>query len=218
MQHIDFLFKHSRFAKKPWLIIGKGPSFSSIKEYNTSDFFTFGLNHVVEKTPCLDVSHLIDFDVFEECSEAIYNNSKFLCMPINPHFAMQPSKITLKDLVLENEVLAALAAEKRLFWYNHLSKFNSKTLTRGNFQRVLFKKTKVKYFSAEAAFQILGCNGVKKIYSIGLDGGSSYCSSFCHNSLLKNGKTSFDDQFIEISKTITTYGIDYHPLSTVVEA
>ena len=122
MQHINFLFKKECFTKKAWLIIGKGPSFAKMCDHNLADYHTFGLNHVIKEVGSLDIMHLIDVEVLETCADDIYNKAKYLCMPINPHFNNKPSHISLKNLIKTNPVLKKLSEEKRLFWYNHLSR------------------------------------------------------------------------------------------------
>lgn len=218
MENISELFKKQDFNKKQWLIIGKGSSFSKIKKYDLNNFFTFGLNHVVKEVANLDITHLIDFNVFEVCENDIYNKAKYLCMPINPHFDNKPTDKTLKDLIKENKTLAKLAEEKRLFWYNHLE--GDRLLNADNFERTFYENVKVKYFSAEVPFYILGMNNIKEVYSIGIDGGSNYSEAFKKSailpngksSLLSNGRKSFDIQFDEIIKTINKYDLIYSPI------
>jgi glycosyltransferase involved in cell wall biosynthesis len=210
MLHISELFKNNNFIDKPWIIIGKGPSFSKINEINIKDFYSFGLNHVITKVDYLDVVHLIDFDVFEGCCEDIYKKARYLFMPINPHFNNSATMTTLKDLIETNEILKKLSQEKRLFWYNHIA--GKQLLSAKNSERALYENVEVKYFSAEAPFYILGMNGIRDIYSVGIDGGSSYNSSFSNSSLLANGRPSFDIQFGEVIKTIKKYDLIYSPL------
>ena len=62
---------------------------------------------------------------------------------------------------------------------------------------------------------LLAQAGVRKIRSLGVDGGAGYSQDFGDlkdKTLLVNGRKSFDDQFEEIAKIIMTTGIDYAPL------
>lgn len=70
--------------KKNWLILGKGPSYSQIKHFSIDDYYTCSLNHVVREHP-VDVAHIIDIDVVEDCKTAIVNNARFLIVPFFPH-------------------------------------------------------------------------------------------------------------------------------------
>lgn len=212
MRHINIFFKEKDFKNKPWLIIGKGPSFNELEKINIADYYSFGLNHVITKLDSLDVLNIIDFDVFEACQDDIYKKAKFLFMPINPHFKNSPTKITLCDLIKKNEILKKLSDEKRLFWYNHLS--CCKLLNIKNFFRIFYKKIKVCNFSAEAPFQILGMHGIKEIYSAGVDGGNNYNENFSPSELLANGRDSFDSQFDGIINSIKKFDLIYSPLNS----
>ena len=35
----------------PWLILGKGPSFSKLSQFDLSQFYTLALNHVFREQP-----------------------------------------------------------------------------------------------------------------------------------------------------------------------
>lgn len=67
MKHFTKLFNKIKTYNKPWLIIGKGPSFDKLKDINIEDFYSFSLNNSITKLNKVDIAHLIDFDVFEEC-------------------------------------------------------------------------------------------------------------------------------------------------------
>jgi hypothetical protein len=211
MKHISKLFrKNKEYKNQKWLIIGKGPSFDLIKNINLSEYKTIGLNHIVKEQK-VDLCHLIDFDVFEKCEKEIYENAKCLVLPINPHFYNKPRNLTLVDLIKQNKTLKKLNKEGRLFWYNHLKK--NRLLTIKNIKRVLYKDIDVKYFSAEAALSILAQNNIKDVYSVGIDGGSSYSNNFSTETLLANGRSSFDAQFEEMVKTIKNYHVVYSPIN-----
>jgi hypothetical protein len=103
-------------------------------------------------------------------------------------------------------VLERLNNEGRLIWYN-LSSSNKQV---GSSPRIV-----AKFFSAEAALNILAECGAKTIRSLGVDGGSTYASQFEDlkaKTLLANTHTSFDGQFKEIARTIRTKKIFYAPL------
>jgi hypothetical protein len=73
----------------------------------------------------------------------------------------------------------------------------------------------VRYFSAEAALNLLTTAGVKQVRSLGIDGGADYSQDFADlkdKTLLTNSRTSFNKQFEEIAKTILRTQVDYAPL------
>lgn len=190
---------------KPWLIIGKGPSYAKHIDYDLSAYNVISLNHVINQLNA-DFAHMIDLDVFDACQYSIDKNALYLIMPWVPHQDNKPGKQTLADLVKIKPLLAKLAAEERLLFYNHVPDqcFGDSPLVR------------VLYFSAEAAINLLASCGVTTIRTLGVDGGTSYSQSFSHLNditLLSNGRESFDKQFSEIAKTIMSFNIDLAPLN-----
>lgn len=194
------------------MIVGKGPSFNELQNIKLSDFYVFALNHTIAQLDFATISHVIDFDVFEKCQDEIYNKAKYVCMPINPNFNNVMTKTTICDLVKTNQVLAKLSKEGRLFWYGRDSK--KSYLGIKNFKKIFYKNVPTKYFSAEAPFHVLGMNGVKEIYSAGIDGGNAYNEKFSNDTLFANGRNSFDDQFKEIIKAIKKYDLVYSPINS----
>ncbi|MGH8614703.1 MAG: glycosyltransferase [Gammaproteobacteria bacterium] len=192
-------------AGRPWLILGKGPSFSKLTEFDVSEYRTLSLNHAVRERK-VDVAHIIDYDVVEHCGESLLQNAGVLVMPWHPHMQNKPSYKTLEMLVAGNRILERLDAEGRLLWYN---------LSTAKSHRSDAPVVRVKYFSAEAALNLLATAGVRHMRSLGVDGGAAYSTAFDdlkEKTLLANSRTSFDDQFREIARTIQTTGIDYAPL------
>jgi hypothetical protein len=54
--------RSASFDQKPWLMLGKGPTFSRRGEFPLDEFNLIGLNDVVSEQK-LDVAHIIDVDV-----------------------------------------------------------------------------------------------------------------------------------------------------------
>ena len=194
---------------KPWLVLGKGPSFSKVNQYDLSSFNTIALNHSVREV-IVDIAHIIDFDVFEDCWDSIDKNAKFLLLPWVPHIKNKPSEKNLETLLKENTHLSVLNEEGRLLWYNlsTAEKFNQEV--RGDYPIV-----PVTFYSAEAVVRLLAMADIKCIRSLGVDGGKSYSARFDDlkdKTLLSNGHNSFDIQFKNIMETVTQYKVDFKPL------
>lgn len=203
--------------QKPWLILGKGPSYAGINQYDLSEFFTVSLNHVI-KLQKVTVAHAIDFDVVESCAQEIDANAQYLVLPWYPHFANRPTDKSLADIVAENAFIRKLDKEGRLLWYHKVSR--SIEVSDGDFRLKEnfnhYPEVPVLYFSAEAVVNLLGIAGAKKIRSLGVDGGTTYSKDFkdlADKTLLSNGQPSFDLQFKSIAKAIMKLGIDYAPLT-----
>jgi hypothetical protein len=192
-------------SRRPWLILGKGPSFTRLAEFDVSEYLTLSLNHVVRERR-VDVAHIIDFDVVEHCGDALIRNAGVVVMPWHPHRENRPSIETLETFSRGHPILERLDAEGRLLWYNLDSTKN---------HRDGAPVVRVRYFSAEAALNLLATAGVRRVRSLGIDGGATYSTAFDDlkdKTLLANTRASFDEQFRELARTIMTTGIDYAPL------
>jgi hypothetical protein len=191
-------------SEKPWLVLGKGPSYQKITDHDLTGFYLVSLNHVVEKVR-VTAAHVIDLDVVLACQESIDRNAEVLVMPWVPHVDNKPGTQNLSDLIGSNSFFAHMSEQGRLLYYHHLPKrkFGDDPLV------------EVAYFSSEAAIDLLAKAGVKSIKTLGIDGGNSYSDSFSHLSdttLLSNGRKSFNKQFSQLAKTIMKTGVELAPL------
>ncbi|CAA9282613.1 MAG: hypothetical protein AVDCRST_MAG56-4899 [uncultured Cytophagales bacterium] len=206
MQDFFKWFSQNRQLTKPWLMLGKGPSFSLVDQYDTDGYHIISLNHAVRHHKTL-LAHMIDFDVPVDCAEAIDRNAQYLLMPWIPHVHNVPTHQNLEELLQEHETLRKLYHEKRILWYN---------LVTGPVKKEDSPVVPVSFFSAEAVLNLLAMAGVKTVRSLGIDGGNTYSSNFkdiTETKLLANGHQTFDHQFKHIARTIMEKKIDYAPLN-----
>jgi hypothetical protein len=192
-------------ARRPWLILGKGPSFDRRRDFDLTQFGLLALNHAVREQ-AVDVAHAIDLDVIDGCGEALLRNARRLVMPWIPHVKNRPGEADLQQLAARHPILQRLQAEERLLWYN----LSTAGRAHGDSPVV-----PVQFFSAEAALNLLAAAGVRTVRSLGVDGGSSYSGRFqdlAGTTRLANGRASFDRQFESIAATIARTGIDFAPL------
>lgn len=195
--------KSNPFPNRTWLICGKGPTFDrnpEVLDFDTA-YATIGLNHVC-RARRVNVCHIIDAPALDEI-DSLIDRVDFLVMPWQPHFGFAPTPKTLADLVGEKPMLQQLDAKGRLLWYN---------LSTGKLPRERSPLVEVHYFSAEAAVRVLAMAGIKKIRTLGIDGGNKYASSFKDIKPFRGGHTTFDHQTAWIEKTVEKYGVDYAPL------
>ncbi len=217
MRHFFDWFGERSRPDEPWLILGKGPSFDLLGQYDVSGYRTLSLNHAV-RGRAVDVAHIIDVDVIEPCAEAIRANAGVLVMPWHPHAKNTAGDDTLAQWVPRIPVLAELDAAGRLLTYDlstHTradgpppSRLHASTPSRLVVQAV--------YFSAEAALSLLALAGARRVRSLGVDGGKSYGQAFNDlegSTLLANKWASFDLQFGGFAATISSTGVDYAPLN-----
>lgn len=191
--------------ERPWLVLGKGPSFAQRHRYDLDHFHLLSLNHAVREQPVL-AAHMIDLDVVQACGDVLERQAQVVVMPWYPHVQNKVGTRNLAELVPTVPVLARLADEGRVLWYDL-----STAATRHGDGPVV----QATYFSAEAALSLLALAGVKEVRSLGIDGGASYSADFrdlSGRTLLANGHPSFDLQFQGIARTIVETGVDFVPL------
>ncbi len=202
---------------KPWLILGKGPSFSKREGHDLDAFYTMGLNHVVVEQS-VTVAHAIDIEVIEHCGETLLENAMVVVLPWIPHVRYRPLPFmdrvkfkagdkTLDEYAVEIPILGRLANEGRLLWYNL---FTSPRPPRKGSSLI-----RAHGFSSTAALNLLAEAGVTTVRSLGVDGGRQYSADFANlasKTLLAAGQTSYDMQFKEIAMTIQTKKVDFAPL------
>lgn len=182
-----------RLMNRPWIILGKGPSFSDRDHFDLSNSGLLGynrltLNHAISEVGAAEVAHFIDMEAFDACRESV-GKAGAVVMPWIPHVDFRPGKRTLVDWVRHHAKLQQLSAEGRLYFYNL-------STARGRRCGAYLVIT-AKYFSAEAAVGLLAVAGIKTVFSLGVDGGSTYAKEFTQAGMvpLLNGQKAFDKQF-----------------------
>lgn len=201
-------------SAKPWLILGKGPTFGKFRPEMGQSYSILALNHVARSVKC-DAALMMDMDVFEACGDEILTNAHFVLMPWRPHVNFRPSAKTLEDFVRENPRLAQLDREGRLVVFN--------AQTARDFEPLAGEPlTPIKFFSAEAALNILAAAGAKQVRTLGVDGGALYAANFSDLNdvtLLANGREDFDKQFGQFAQTLRTYpNLIFGPLTVQTPA
>lgn len=200
--------QHRESLSSDWLVVGKGPSFNRLESLSQGEHQVITLNHAIDKTAAL-IAHLIDIDVFFDCAESIERNARYVLIPWHPHHKHVPSEKTLANYCRDSEILARLSEEGRLLWYNLV------TAKRYGHNPESSVVVPVRYFSFEAVFNCLALIGARKVHSVGVDGGSSYSTSFAHltdKTLLANGWQSFDNQFASIAELAFKMGTSHLPV------
>lgn len=193
----------THFEEKPWLILGKGPTFSQRHRFDLAAYNLLALNHVVRELN-VEIAHAIDIDVVVDCGMMVADNARWLLMPRRPHRRSVPGALFLEDYLDEIPVLRFMDGQGRLVWYSAATAPHPGSPTIG-----------VRWFSSEAALNILAHMGVRRVRSLGVDGGTTYSDSFrdlTGKTLLVNTQPSFDRQFEGIKAIVDRTGIDYEPL------
>lgn len=194
-------FKDYKLDKtKPWLIIGKGPSFDELLLHDLEKYNVLGLNEVCQIVKC-QIGHFIDVEVL---SHNFIENCEAIVSPVRPHKNCKVSNrfLTSYYFIPYHEELNAL---NKLYCYNC-------TTYKGAHFTDFGPVVKVRYFSVEAAFRLLAMSDVKKIYTLGIDGGTTYATAFQHLKPLRNGRKSFTEQFEELEAIVAKFDIDWKEL------
>jgi len=201
MIHIEDFIRSNGLIGKRFYVLGKGPSIEKFNTVDASSDVLISLNHVVRDRD-VDIAHIIDFDVWEDVKEFVYENAKYLLMPLHPHVDCKASKLSLHALIEQDSLLCKLDKEKRLLWY----KLGTKRYFGGRYPTY-----KSGYFSGDVIVGVLASAGARNIILAGVDGGNQYSNEFSdlnQKTLLANGRKSFDIQFTRIRYHIMSYDIN----------
>ena len=194
-------------SDRPWLVLGKGPSFSGIHELDVTAYNLISLNHVVRELK-VDVAHFADLHAIEGCADAVLHNADWVLMPYRPHINYRIGQ-SLSELVHTVPVLGELERLNRLVWYN----LSTGTPIDGS------PVIQTGQFGSEVVVNILATLGVKVIRTLGIDGGRSYDPRFhdlTETNMLTSGASSYDLQWVGIHRTVTEKGIDFGPLTRTI--
>lgn len=186
-----------------FVVMGKGPSFALRNQFDLSGCQLVSLNHTVREQP-VQLAHIIDIDVVEDCEDCLWDNCDWLIMPRVPHVECRPTSLTLEDFVNTIPVLSRFAAAGRLLTYSLWSDRNDGR-----------PSTVHGTFSGSVVVNLLGQLGVSEVKLLGVDGGSSYSRTFqdlSDKTLFKNQHSSFDIQFSEIQKSVKEFEMSVQPM------
>lgn len=194
---------------KPWLIIGKGPSFNKRQHINLNDYYTLGLNHVATVQHVI-VNMVLDYDVIEESGINILNCDYLLMpwIPQNWHKLPPYHHKAYNDLqwfTQNDEIIGEANKRNKLLWFN----LNRAKVKKENGGPIV----QATHFSGDVAVHALSIGGVKTIKTIGLDGGRSYAPEFKMAALRRfRPNDTYNAQDKPIQKHITNYKIDFEKL------
>ena len=209
----DWFGSYPDHLKRPWLIVGKGPTFSLRHRLKEREHWVFGLNDVCNFMPT-HVTHVCDADVIPRIADAL-PRSGHLVMPYFPHVKFKPSQFHPLPVFLDDRRVVETISHplKGMYDARRLLTYRSSRSSAFHGQPPIGPKVNVRYFSAVAVVNMLAMAGVKKIHTLGVDGGTKYAVEFADTKPLTNGQKSFDVQFLEIQKTVAAWGVDFKALT-----
>src|SRR5262249_27798527 len=121
---IEFARWHAtvQFPARPWLLLGKGPTFARRGEFDLGAYNLFALNHVGREPP-VACFHVIGVDVIAACADRLSEHAQWLLMPRHPHVDCKPDPARpLESFFASHPVLRRFAEAGRLVWYDLRSK------------------------------------------------------------------------------------------------
>lgn len=189
-------------VNRPLLFLGKGPSFEMRNKFLLSKFFTIASNHSIRSVKA-DICSAIDFDVVRTCINEIYQNAKYLMIPWHPHLPEAGYKASSESLIILSKsvpLLSRMIEESRVIIYN---------LSSAREHNDASKVYTTIINSGDTLFNVFVSNGIKTMYSLGVDGGRSYASDFKDLIPLENGRKSFDEQDPGIGRICKKTGAEF---------
>jgi hypothetical protein len=197
-----------RVKTKPWLVIGKGPSFSKVSSFDLRKYHSVALNHAVNKIDGVDYVHVADLDVFDKISNTLESCKATLVTPYFLHSENKASVNLSVDSIVSNRDKPHHELFSSLFKQNRLLTYRSSNLNYMCKRKDIGRTVYVRYFSSVAVINLLAVSGVKNITIVGIDGGTKYDKQFSDLTALTNGRKSFDVQFKEIAVSTRRYKLD----------
>ncbi|MCH7903464.1 MAG: class I SAM-dependent methyltransferase [Armatimonadetes bacterium] len=183
---------------KPVLIAGKGPSFAARPNDIADKFHVVCINQTASFQHCL-LAVMNDFESWLDTEPK--NPDTAVALPAIPHWYQSPGKYSLEHWVSIEKSARSLHERGLLYAFDmrttRFRKYPDK-------QPVL-----AMYSSTESAIEILALIGVKHMFTIGVDGGSTRSKEF-HST--EGGPGSYDMQFRRISELQEQYAITVEPL------
>lgn len=204
MQHFLTTIKDNR---KPWLVIGKGPSVEKLTPALVDSYENIlTINHAVKLAPCCTVALMIDIDPLNDSKlESFFKSSDYIALPFEPHVEQKPDGASLYEWIDLLPLLFDMDQQGRLLYFNFETA--SSTLQPAGLKDSLIKAG---FFTSEAAFHLLALAGVKEIHTIGIDGGQARSKLFTDTGVNPHG--NYDAQFQNLDKLVTQYGINWRKL------
>lgn len=195
----EFFKKGLHDPKKPWLVLGKGPSFSKKTGYDLTKFNILGVNETNNHVLTL-VAFYTDYEAWTNTQ---YCSSRAIMLPFWPHFDGTPHlRKPLPNIIRKDTHLRAAPGEVYFFDLDRHKELG----TKGPSDTVLSGSCS----STEAAFNMLGLMGVKQIFTLGVDGGIFLDEKFGESN--KTNGNNYDNQMKYIKEVCTKFEMEWECL------
>jgi hypothetical protein len=190
---------------KPWLVVGQGPTFAQHRKTDLAGYSVLGLDQVARELR-VDVAHVLDTETIASCADRVEKNCRWLLMPRRPEINRKPGA-PLEAYFDRLPLLRRLAAQNRLVWYNRAA---------GSPPGATAKTTSAPGAAITDVAELLAQMGVRRLRSLGLDGGHAYSQEFRELEVQSLKSTPADQHDVApraIEAVFFAQGIDYAPLA-----
>lgn len=188
------------------LVLGKGPSLTQenfARAIEKGDAIVIGINQVSGHFK-VDLAFFVDFEPYEEIKQVLVSQKNInVLLPWRPNKRVgngrrsKPMAKQLEELCCEDEILARLSQERRLFYFHTFyGRYNSGVNC--------FAPNLV---SLTALLKLLANHKVTNIVTLGVDGGRCYSSILNKNSTVTQLKNGYDKQFPIIKDIAIKHGM-----------
>lgn len=187
-----------------WLIVGSGPSLDHIDDFDCSDYGIISLNSTQKIVPHSNISIFSHFESVIGCWNNL-DRSDFIYIanPIHAGFRCIPLKAV--DMFNNEDFIRYLPNKVRFFEKeSSLNGFKVRSHT-------LFCEHTI----ASAALSLLSRNGIKEVWTIGIDGGEGHAVSLGDIREYSDDKlipVNYEKAYKEFYDTAHVFGIKLHKL------
>lgn len=188
--------------KRPWLVVGKGPTAGLVHRVDRSGWNVMSLNHACTLPVPLAIAHFVDLSALRDCKAVLTARPDVtIVLPWRPHVHFKPGPTLCEQ---SDQVIAFLER------YDRVAAYNVPGVPRPHPD---LPAVRLRKFSAVGAVALLAACDVKTVYTAGVDGGTEYAPGFDRKDLLANGQPNFDGQFAEFRRIEKIYGVRIVPLA-----
>lgn len=191
---------------KKVLVLGKGPSLTQenfARANEKGDAIVIGINQVSAHFK-VDIAFFVDFEPYEEIKQSLLKDKHIkVLLPWRPNKRIgngsrsKPMIKQLDEMCSEDEILARLSEERRLFYFHTF--YGKRNAGMNCFTPNLVSLT--------ALLKILAGHNVINIATLGIDGGRSYSSILNKSSTVTQLKNGYDKQFPIIKDIAIKHGM-----------
>lgn len=190
------------WKSKPVLLAGKGPSFSARPLGLCERFHVVGINQAASHQHC-ELAVMNDIEPW--LGTQPINAEMALALPSWPHWHQRPGGYDIQQWTALETSLESLCERGRLFAFDMQLLGQRKYPDESPILAV--------YSSTESALQILAMAGVRRVHTVGIDGGSALAPEFAS----QQAADTYDGQFQRFREIQAALGLTIERLNESID-